>query len=112
MFGLLSTHYFDDYACLEFEVLSDHTQAVVDSLFKILGWKTKEQVPFGPTFSPLGVVCDLREAPSGVIRFMNKESRVKEMAADVRRVAEAGFRMSMPWPGRQALRPSRCEGST
>ena len=91
LFCLMSTHYFDDYACLEFDSLADHTQVVVDSLFSLLGWQTKEQIPFATAFSPLGVVCDLGEAPSGVIRFTNKKSRVDEIAQDVQRIAGAGF---------------------
>jgi hypothetical protein len=90
-FGIICTHYFDDFPCLELHCLADHTQATVDEFFKLLGWTTKAQRPFAPVFDVLGVVCDLTDASSGRCRFLNKPERIAEIASTVDHVVEKGY---------------------
>ena len=90
LFGLVVTHYFDDYPVLEFAVLEAHTQHLVDSVLELLGWDTKAQLPFSPRFEPLGVICDMTQATNDLVRFMNKDKRLKELETDIDRIIASG----------------------
>ena len=65
-FGIICTHYFDDYPTIEFKALAPHTQVTVDAIFKLLGWDTKVPKPFAVSFEALGVECDLTETHGSV----------------------------------------------
>ena len=90
-FDVLTIHYFDDFPTVDFEALHAHTQAVVDGVFKLLGWATKTQKPFAQQFDVLGVVCDLSASLQGLVRFKNKHGRVDELAAFISGIRSRGF---------------------
>ena len=90
-FGIICTHYFDDYPTIEFKALAPHTQVTVDAIFKLLGWDTKVQKPFAVSFEALGVECDLTETKRGLFRFKNKRGRVEEISNTVGSICERGL---------------------
>jgi len=90
-FGIIVTHYFDDYPTLEYKALADHTQTTIDAFFELLGWSTKEQKPFSDRFDALGVVCVLSSSSEGLVRFENKMGRVEEISGTVDGLVERGF---------------------
>ena len=90
VFAVCCSHYFDDYPAVEFTALASNTQFVVDRVLGLLGWQTKEQLPFGPRFEPLGVVVDLSRSAAGVVTVTNKASRVDELAAAVASATASG----------------------
>ena len=91
LFGFMSTHYFDDFPVLEFSCLSDHTQTVFDQVLDLLGWDTKKQIDFAPSFDVLGVVCDLSSSTTDCVRFRNKPKRLEELQSDIDRVVSTGY---------------------
>ena len=70
--------------------VAKNTQFVVDELLSLLGWDVKDQVPFSPSFEPLGVVVDLSDSHSGQVRISNKQSRVEDLRCLVASVEASG----------------------
>ena len=79
-FEVVCSHYFDDYTVLELKALAQDTQELLDGVFSLLGWATKQHAGFDTVFDVLGVVCDLKNAiPAQRALFRNKLLRIKEL---------------------------------
>jgi hypothetical protein len=91
LFGFALTHYFDDYPVLEFCILTEHSQSLIDRILELLGWTTKTQQEFAPSFDVLGVVCDLSKSSTGCVTFTNKPKRLEELRTDVERIVASGI---------------------
>ena len=70
--------------------MAANTQFVMDGVFDILGWDTKEQLPFSDTFEPLGVTVDLKSSVSSIVTIRNKASRIQELETAVTAAVRAG----------------------
>ena len=90
LFGICCCHYFDDFPVIEHATLCNSAQFIIDQLLELLGWDTKEQVPFDAVFEPLGVVVDLSGSRDGTVCVRNKESRVAELEAAVADARSSG----------------------
>ena len=90
IFLLFCTHYFDDFSVVEFSAIADQTQHLLDDIFGLLGWPTKEPQPFGVVFEPLGVVVSMQRASEGIVSVTNKASRLEELRRFQAEAAEKG----------------------
>ena len=89
VFGLVATHYVDNFPVLCYRALRDATQTTIDQLFDILGWDTKEQLDFSPVFTCLGVVFAFNARPDAV-QISNKPSRLAELDKQIQDIVSSG----------------------
>jgi hypothetical protein len=71
--------------------MQEQTQALVDDLFDMLGWKLKVQKPFSAVFDALGVTFDLKDSMLDKFVIANKVSRVEEIVKSVNDIVVKGF---------------------
>ena len=90
LFAVFCCHFFDDFPVVELKSTAVNAQFIVDQVFLLLGWDTKEQVPFATKFEPLGVVVDLSGSSDGRVVVTNKEARLEELREFVNRVTGTG----------------------
>ena len=91
---LMWSVFFDDYVVFSQESHVNNTEATVELLFKLLGWKFAvdgdKAVCFGEEFSALGVRINLKHAHQGQINFINTEKRIKELSEAIIGIIEKG----------------------
>ena len=73
--------------------MAPETDKAVKLCFKLLGWTLASDdekcKPFSTTFTALGVVFDLTEAPAGILRISNTASRKLELSGVIDDVLES-----------------------
>ena len=80
--ALLMTHFFDDFVTVCRKAESNMVSQVLDSFFKLLGWKVAEDkdCDFAAAFSALGIRVALDRLPEGVVTFANAQGRIEELS--------------------------------
>ena len=76
---------------IDYSATAASTQHAVDDFFGVLGWSTKEQLPFSELFDPLGVNVDLSDSGSGICKVQNTRSRLVELREAVEKIASSGL---------------------
>lgn len=86
------TNFFDDFLAYTSSELAFSTQATIDLLFRLLGWKVAEDkgVPFASSLACLGVKIDLEHFAFGCVTISNTPERKRELAETVRKVLQDG----------------------
>ena len=84
------SNYFDDYPCATHCSQVASTQACVEGLFELLGFRfAKDKLaPFATSTDMLGVTVDTAE--HGVIKVDNKESRKHDLVAELQKILQKG----------------------
>ena len=89
------TNYYDDYPCAELECNSMVADIAVRAFFLILGWRlateTKKCLSFSNNFVMLGVVMELDECASGVIKINNKRDRIDDICQSIQQCVATKF---------------------
>ena len=87
------TSFFDDFILVTPADMASETDKAVKLFFKLLGWTLASDdekcKPFSTTFTALGVVFDLTEAPAGILRISNTASRKLELSGVIDDVLES-----------------------
>ena len=91
--GLIWSNFYDDFFTFCNQSVSVNTEATVDVLFQLLGWKyaidgDKSQ-EFGHSIRALGINILLRNYNKGFVEFGNTERRVTELVGSIQRILEA-----------------------
>ena len=79
LFAFPVTHYVDNFPVITYDGLAPAAQAFLDDFFDLLGWVTKEQVPFEKSFVCLGVVFRFGQC----LGVTNKPERLADLAAEL-----------------------------
>ena len=84
------SNYFDDFPCVAHCSQVGSTQACVEGLFQLLGFKfaSDKLAPFSTSTEMLGVLVDTAER--GVIKVDNKESRKQDLVAELQKILQCG----------------------
>ena len=86
------TAYFDDYVVICRDVLARHTDWVLDTFFKLIGWAVSvdKMEDFSAAAKALGIILDLADCRLGVARISNTEKRRRELHEFITKVLDAG----------------------
>ena len=86
------TNYYDDFPVVDFKILSEHTAAAARALTSLLGFECSldKELPFDSSAEMLGVVMDLTESASGLIKVSNKPSRMEELKNVLQEIVDSG----------------------
>ena len=86
--------FFDDYVVFSQKLHVKNTEATVELLFRLLGWKFAEEgekaTCFGDDFSALGVRLNLENANLGKVSFINTEKRITELTSAIEDIIRKG----------------------
>ena len=86
--------FFDDYVVFSQKLHVKSTEATVELLFRLLGWKFAEEgekaTCFGDDFSALGVRLNLENANLGKVSFINTEKRITELTSAIEDIIRKG----------------------
>ena len=88
---LLWTSYFDDFFSVTDVSSARHTDLIISSMFRLLGWKLSEDklIDYHTMCKVLGVEFDLRMAGAGLAKVSNTEERVRELCEHLDNVLRA-----------------------
>lgn len=88
--GLYRSAFYDDYSVVCRSELASNTSWTCDSLFKLLGLRFAQDgskaAPFDSQFKMLGLVVDLTDSESGVMRICHTAERGVELPAAIDKV--------------------------
>ena len=86
------TNYYDDYPVVKFKILAEHTAAAIRALTSMLGFECSldKELPFDVKTEMLGVVLDLSQSNSSVVKVANKPSRMQELSKALRDIIDVG----------------------
>ena len=84
------SNYFDDFPCISHCSQVGSTQACVEGLFQLLGFRfaSDKLAPFSTATEMLGVMVDTAER--GVVKVDNKESRKQDLVAELQKILQCG----------------------
>ena len=110
-----STNFFDDFVLLALEIDIKSAWTSFERLMKLLGWKLSEDktTDWSAEFEALGVVFDLTDAMSGVVRIGNTDRRKEEIIAKLNEVCSRGTltqQEAMQLRGRMQFAETQCFG--
>ena len=88
---LLWTSYFDDFFSVTDVASAKHTDLVISSMFRLLGWKLSKDklIDYHTICKVLGVEFDLKMAGAGLALVSNTEERVRELCEQLDYVLRA-----------------------
>ena len=117
LFLLPVVNYFDDYPHVDVAEGAGKSQAIMEEFLDVLGWKIarepEKRLPASSKFTVLGVVVDLTETSSGVVKVSNKPGRATEMEEvleDVKKSGEFSPAMAAKVQGRMMFAEAQCCG--
>ena len=86
------SNYFDDFPCISHCSQVGSTQACVEGLFQLVGFRfaSDKLAPFSTSTEMLGVVAVVDTAERGVIKLDNKESRKQDLIAELQKILQCG----------------------
>lgn len=91
---ILVTNYFDDFVVVCRESEANHVTAVINTVFRLLGWDFAEDGPKAPAFASsaqaLGVRLDVSEMHQGKVWIDNTDSRKTDLSACIQDVLRTG----------------------
>ena len=88
--GVSTGQYVDDYPVIPLAALANQLQDIIDRLFSVLGWDTKQAGQFEREFGALGVVYDFADMAAGELLVKNSPGRIAELSGKIGEVLAAG----------------------
>ena len=81
LLDIIVVEFFDDFTQLESEETAESAQEALEAMIDLLGWELateeKKRKKFSKQFVALGVVIDLDEIQSGIVKLRNKPGRIE-----------------------------------
>ena len=88
-----TTNYFDDFVLLGLNGDRSSCSHAFDEVMKLLGWKLSEDktTEWNTSFEALGVLFEIDQTGSGVLRVRNTEKRRKELTSSIAGFLDSGM---------------------
>ena len=88
-----TTNYFDDFVLLDLRGDRSSCSYAFEEVLKLLGWKLSEDktTEWDTSFEALGVLFEIDQTGSGVLRVRNTERRRKELTSSIAGFLDAGM---------------------
>ena len=88
-----TTNYFDDFVLLALKGDRSSCSYAFEEVMKLLGWKLSEDktTEWDTSFEALGVLFEIDQTGSGVLRVRNTERRRKELTSSIAGFLDAGM---------------------
>ena len=110
MLDIIVVEFFDDFTQLESEETAESAQEAWELMIDLLGWELateeKKRKNFSKQFVALGVVIDLDEIQSGIVKLRNKPGRIEgieEQLKSLRAKSRLGFKDALSIRGKIAF---------
>jgi ribonuclease HI len=91
LLSLVWSSYFDDFFSITDTASSRHSELVISSLFRILGWRLSQDklIAYDTICKVLGVKFDFTQSGAGLVHVFNTEDRVSELCEQLAEVLQA-----------------------
>ncbi len=93
-FRLVCTSFFDDFPCLEYQCLADHSGRITVDVLQLLGWEISmdKLLNFSQMFCAIGVQFDFQGVPTGgAIVVQNTAKRKAAIIQEIDDLIRSGF---------------------